>query len=49
LAPCDFWLFPELKTALMGCRFDDMFDIQRHLVKELKNIPNDLFQECFEQ
>jgi hypothetical protein len=34
LAPCDFWLFPELKTALKGCRFDDISDIQHHVVKE---------------
>jgi hypothetical protein len=24
LAPCDFWLFPKLKTALKGHRFSDI-------------------------
>jgi histone-lysine N-methyltransferase SETMAR len=28
LAPCDFWLFPKLKTALTGQRFADIPDIQ---------------------
>jgi hypothetical protein len=27
LAPCDFWLFPKLKTALKGHRFSDIADI----------------------
>jgi hypothetical protein len=28
LAPCDFWLFPKLKTALKGQRFADLSDIK---------------------
>jgi hypothetical protein len=35
LAPSDFWLFPKLKNALKGCRFDDISDIQHQVVKEL--------------
>jgi histone-lysine N-methyltransferase SETMAR len=27
LAPCDFWLFPKLKTALKVHRFSDTADI----------------------
>jgi hypothetical protein len=49
LAPCDFWLFPELKVALKGRRFDDISNIQRHAVKELETIPDDQFQKCSEQ
>jgi hypothetical protein len=30
LAPCDFRLFPNLKTALKGHRFSDTADIQGH-------------------
>jgi hypothetical protein len=26
-APCDFWLFPRLKTPLKGSRFDSREDI----------------------
>jgi transposase len=28
LAPCDFWLFPKLKTTLKVHRFSDIADIQ---------------------
>jgi hypothetical protein len=28
LAPCDFWLFPKLKTALKGHRLSDIIDNQ---------------------
>jgi hypothetical protein len=49
VAPCDFWLFPELKIALKGHRFYDISDIQCHVLKELNTIPGDQFQECFEQ
>jgi hypothetical protein len=34
---------------LKRCSFDDISDIQRHVVKELKTIPDHQFQECFEQ
>jgi hypothetical protein len=49
LAPCDFGLLPKLKNALKRRRFDDISDIQRHVVKKLKNTAVDLFQECFQQ
>jgi hypothetical protein len=29
LAPNDFWLFPEIKSALKGRRFQDIEDIQK--------------------
>jgi hypothetical protein len=30
MAPCDFWLFPRLKTPLKDCRFDSSEDILEH-------------------
>jgi hypothetical protein len=30
LAPCDFWLFPELKTGLRGRRFATADDIKEN-------------------
>jgi hypothetical protein len=48
-APCDFWLFPKLKTALKGHRFSDIADIQRHATTILQSIPEEEFQKCFEQ
>jgi hypothetical protein len=49
LAPCDFWLFPKLKTAFKGHRFSDTADIQGHATTMLQSIPEEGFQKCFEQ
>jgi transposase len=49
LAPCDFFLFPKLKTALKGYRFSDTSDIQGHATTILQSIPEEEFQKCFEQ
>jgi histone-lysine N-methyltransferase SETMAR len=45
LAPCDFWLFPELKNALKGQIFADLSDIQRNLKTLLRGIPENDFQD----
>jgi hypothetical protein len=49
LAPCDFWLFPKLKTTLKGHRFSDIADIQGHATTILQSILEDEFQKCLEQ
>jgi hypothetical protein len=49
LAPCDFWLFPKLKTALKCHRYSDIADIQGHATTILQSIPQEEFQKCFEQ
>jgi histone-lysine N-methyltransferase SETMAR len=49
LPPCDFRLFPKLKTALKGHRFSDIADIQGHATTMLKGIPEEEFQKCFEK
>jgi hypothetical protein len=49
LAPSDFWLFPELKTALKGHRFSDIADVQEHATTVPQSIPEEGFQICFEQ
>jgi hypothetical protein len=38
LAPNDFWLFPEIKSALKGWRFQDM----EHIQKKKKNVTTTL-------
>lgn len=43
LAPCDFWLFPEMKTAMKGRRFFNVSDIQRQVAGRLENIPKNEF------
>jgi hypothetical protein len=49
LAPCDFWLFPKLRTAFKGHRFSDIADIHIYVTTILQSIPEEEFQKCFEQ
>jgi hypothetical protein len=49
LAPCDFWLFPKLKNALKGQSFADLSDIQYNVKTLLRVIPQNNFQDCFQQ
>ncbi|UYV61765.1 hypothetical protein LAZ67_1006420 [Cordylochernes scorpioides] len=46
-APNDFFLFPKLKMALKGRRFDTRESIIADSKKVLKNIPKDAFSKCF--
>jgi len=49
LAPCDCWLFLQLKNALKGQRVADLSDIQRNVKTLLRGIPENDFQDCFRQ
>jgi hypothetical protein len=31
----DSWLFPKIKSALKGCRFQDTEDIQKNVTKAI--------------
>ncbi|UYV78189.1 hypothetical protein LAZ67_16000414 [Cordylochernes scorpioides] len=46
-APNDFFLFPKLKMALKGRRFDTRESIIADSKKFLKKIPKDAFSKCF--
>ena len=48
LAPADFYLFPGLKSALMGRRFCDATDIIKNQTEELKRLSQNGFQICFQ-
>ena len=48
LAPCDFFLFPKIKSVLKGTHFSDIDSIKKAVMTELKKIPENAFQECFE-
>jgi hypothetical protein len=41
LAPNDFWLFPQIKSALKGQRFQDIKDVQtkNNGTMALKDVP----------
>jgi hypothetical protein len=43
-SPNDFWLFPKIKSALKGRKFQDIEDIQKNLTMALKAIPQQEFQ-----
>ena len=47
LAPADFFLFPRLKIALKGTRFEDLDDIQESVTKTLQTIPAEAFSGSF--
>ena len=47
LAPADFFLFPRLKNALKGARFDDVDDIKTTVTTILQTIPSDAFFASF--
>ena len=39
LVPCDFWLFPKLKSPLRGTRFHPIDEIQENMVGKLMETP----------
>jgi hypothetical protein len=49
LAPCDFFLFPGMKSKLKGHRFQDVTEIQEQSLTVLHAIPKSQFQRCFQQ
>jgi len=49
LSPCDFFLFPRLKNHLKGRHFSTLDNIQKRVTDELKGIPAEAFQHCYEQ
>jgi transaldolase len=49
IAPCDFWLFPQLKTVLKGNRFEDIDKIKKNATNTLNTIPKDSFKIYFQQ
>ena len=49
LVPCNFWLFPKLKSPLKGKRFQSVDEIQENTMGQLMAIPTKDFSECFEQ
>jgi histone-lysine N-methyltransferase SETMAR len=49
MTPCDFWLFPRLKTPLKGSRFDSREDVIQNATAQLHTIPKQAFQNCFQR
>jgi len=49
MAPCDFWLFAQLKTVMKGKRFEDIDAIKKNATSKLNTMPKDSFKKCFQQ
>ncbi|GFW99473.1 putative mariner transposase [Trichonephila clavipes] len=49
LAPCDFCLFPKVKSALKGTRFESVEAVKEKAAGVLKELTKDDFQHCFQQ
>ena len=49
LAPCDFYLFPKLKSQLKGHHFGTMENIRKILTDELTTLRENDFQYCYDQ
>ena len=49
LSPCDFFLFHRLKNHSKRRHFVTLDNIQKRVTDELKGIPAEAFQHCYEQ
>lgn len=49
LSPCDFFLFPKLKHVLKGRHFGTLENIQKTVTDQLKAIPIEDFQRCYQE
>ena len=49
LAPCDFFLFPKIKSALKGARFESMDEVKAKATQLLNSLTQDDPQHCFQQ
>ncbi|GFV43523.1 putative transposase [Trichonephila clavipes] len=49
LSPCDFFLFPKLKSHFKGHRFGTLVNIQTAVTDQLKAIPISEFPQCHEE
>ncbi|EGI61189.1 FLJ37770-like protein [Acromyrmex echinatior] len=47
LAPCDFYLFPKVKSALKGTRFESVEAVKEKAARVLKELTEEDFQHCF--
>ncbi|VVC44738.1 Hypothetical protein CINCED_3A023796 [Cinara cedri] len=49
LAPCDFYLFPKIKSALKGIRFESMEEVKQKSAELLNGLTKTDFQHCLER
>jgi hypothetical protein len=49
LVPCDFYLFPKLKSVLTGTHFQSVDEVKSKMADLLNSVSADALQNCFEQ
>ena len=49
LSPCAFFLLPRLKNHLKGRHFGTLDNIEKSVTDELKGMPTETFQHCYEE
>ena len=49
LSPCQYFLFPQLKTAMKGAFYDNIPTIQATVIQVLKNIPKTEFKKSMDK
>ncbi|KAJ8950203.1 hypothetical protein NQ318_003194 [Aromia moschata] len=49
VAPCDFFLFPKIKSALKRTRFESMEEVKRKSAELLNALTKEDFQHCLDQ
>ena len=49
LAPCDFFLFPKIKSALKGTRFESVDAVKPKATELTNKLSEDDLQHCFQQ
>ena len=49
LSPCDYFLFPQLKTVMKESFYDDVPTIQSAVTQVLKNIPKTEFKKSMDK
>jgi hypothetical protein len=47
--PCDFFLFPRLKSTLKGKLFQDIAEVQLNTTQQLQAVPKQAYQTCIEK
>ena len=49
LAPCDFFLFPKIKSTLKGTGFESVDAVKAKATQLLNSLTQDDLQHCFQQ
>jgi len=49
LAPCDFFLFPEIKSVLKGTKFKSIDAVKAKVMELISKLSEDNLQHCFQQ